>query len=637
VTRTEKSRANALLLERFPYGESSLVAHVLTAEHGRVHLLAKGCFRPGSAHYCTLDVFDTLSIEYAARPAGELCPLTSAVVLRRRASIAADLPRYRCAVTHLELIELGAREGHEESAAYALLEAALERLRAQESDPEIERIVFDLAFLQNLGLAPALEACAACGLAPAPRGEQAFSRGAGGVLCARCAAEARASGRAVETLARPVLSMARALARCAPAQIRSIRMQPNQTAAVRAFVEGFLFHHLEQAPRSRRARGAEFREHAPADGNASRQAPGRASRGMRTANWLLIASLCCAALASCGSSTRRSKELEAGEASARLETVKAATPTSSALQTFLDLADLWNTSNLPPETRLELDQLLDVGLAAVLPELTKADSDPDELEDLFELDLPRRLRARIAVARARLLLNQGERKDSWRQIRDLDALYRAHEERVAAGAIVAEAGLSLARDSGTYFGIFHYRDAATEVLEDLVLHYPADPHCAEAYAELAEIKAEQHEYGDAIERLEELVVYFPNTTLAETAALRIPELRIAQVGGPDKDRGGLVRAQAELAQWLERHPEHPLRERALAVQARASDLSIDSDLHIAAYYRRIGEPTGQRLHADRALALATSAGDEDRIAAARALVPVDAAAEKLPGSVGVVE
>ena len=38
----------ALLLKRYPFSESSLVAHLCTREHGRVHVLAKGAYRPTS-------------------------------------------------------------------------------------------------------------------------------------------------------------------------------------------------------------------------------------------------------------------------------------------------------------------------------------------------------------------------------------------------------------------------------------------------------------------------------------------------------------------------------------------------------------------------------------------------------------
>ena len=68
-------RDRALLLRRFPYGESSLVCHALSRTHGRVHLLAKGAYRPTSRFYAALDLFDTLELEWNATPGRELAVL----------------------------------------------------------------------------------------------------------------------------------------------------------------------------------------------------------------------------------------------------------------------------------------------------------------------------------------------------------------------------------------------------------------------------------------------------------------------------------------------------------------------------------------------------------------------------------
>jgi recombinational DNA repair protein (RecF pathway) len=123
---------------------------------------------------------------------------------------------------------------------------------------------FELAFLAHLGLAPALVECAACG-GPAPpvlrkpEERAAFSAGAGGRLCRRCAEEARASGRRVGTLPVAVLEDGR---RLAPADatispdtisLEAISMDEGRVERVRDFVGRFLDYHLETRPRSQRA------------------------------------------------------------------------------------------------------------------------------------------------------------------------------------------------------------------------------------------------------------------------------------------------------------------------------------------------------------------------------------------------
>ena len=161
------SEDNALLLRRFPYGESSLVVHALTRAHGRVALLARGAYRPKSAYCGVLDLFDTLRIGWSASPRSELGSLRAASIEARRRGITRSLARYRAALAVLELADLGSRAGQPEPGLFELCEGSLERLDAGRVDPDLELVAFDLRFLHNLGLAPALEACAACG-GPAP-------------------------------------------------------------------------------------------------------------------------------------------------------------------------------------------------------------------------------------------------------------------------------------------------------------------------------------------------------------------------------------------------------------------------------------------------------------------------------------
>lgn len=245
--------AAVLVLRRTPYGESSLVVHGLTRSHGRVHLLAKGAYRPTSRFFCVLDLFDTLELEWSTSPRSELSLLRQGSVARRRRGLTADLGGYRAGLTVLELSELASRPGQPEEGLFELAETALERLDAGAS-AHGTLVEFELGFLQNLGLAPALQVCAVCGRpAPPVHGDRAaFSAGAGGRLCRPCAEEARASGRRVGTIPVDVLAAA-ALAARGRAPDGGGAAGEALLERVRDFVERFLGYHLETRPASHRA------------------------------------------------------------------------------------------------------------------------------------------------------------------------------------------------------------------------------------------------------------------------------------------------------------------------------------------------------------------------------------------------
>lgn len=246
----------ALCLRRIPFSESSLVVHVLTARHGHVALLARGAYRSTSRYFAVLDLFDVLELEWDASARGELRLLRAGSIVERRREVRRDLERYRVALAVLEYADLATRHAHADPRLYELVDRALAELEEPDLRPDLVLSIFEFAYLEHLGLAPALETCAACGreAAPVVRGSRprvAFSAGVGGRLCRRCADEARSSGRRVGTLPADVLDLGRQLAE------RGARISPLPDRAsierVRDFTGRFLDYHLEARPKSQRA------------------------------------------------------------------------------------------------------------------------------------------------------------------------------------------------------------------------------------------------------------------------------------------------------------------------------------------------------------------------------------------------
>lgn len=244
----------ALVLRRFPYGESSLVVHLLTPRHGRVAVLAKGAYRVHSGYFGVLDLFDTLRISWRPNPRTDLGLLVEAALLQRRRGITSSLAGYRASLSILELARLGAREGHEEAELFELVVDALDQLARPEADPGLVPVAFELHFLALSGLAPALDACAACGAASGePRSPDAripFSHARGGRLCPACAARARDEGLPVGTQPLHVLRVARSLLQTPLRLLPRVRLDPARITRVRDLVRRFLEYHLESRPRS---------------------------------------------------------------------------------------------------------------------------------------------------------------------------------------------------------------------------------------------------------------------------------------------------------------------------------------------------------------------------------------------------
>jgi DNA repair protein RecO (recombination protein O) len=178
-------KATAVVLRTADWSETSRIATLWTREFGRVRVLAKGGRRLKSNFESALDLLTVCSIVFLRKSSDSLDLLTEAQVVRR-------FPRL---TTHLEALysayyvaELLADWTEDYDPHPRLFDEALETLDVL-GMPDVpigpRRMQFELVLLQQLGYAPVLEGCAACGQ-PLPSRGLAFSAKVGGVLCARC-------------------------------------------------------------------------------------------------------------------------------------------------------------------------------------------------------------------------------------------------------------------------------------------------------------------------------------------------------------------------------------------------------------------------------------------------------------------
>lgn len=354
----------------------------------------------------------------------------------------------------------------------------------------------------------------------------------------------------------------------------------------------------------------------------------------------LAAPLLCAGLAlsaGCASTAETVGATEApGAVLAWAQTARADGRTQDAVEA---LAALRTRPGLAPEVlnRTELD--LADAVTSRIAELQPVPDSSDDLLELFDIDLPRRLRATAGIAAARGQLREGLRVDAFQTIRKLDLEDPGHSERDAAAETLARAGLSLASDPGSFFlGIFSYRARAPRVLEYLVLTYPAHPSCAEAYDVLASLYEEDGEWDLAIARREELILYHRESPYGVASELKIPELRMRQLKRVDYDRGGLVQARQELSTWLTRHAGDALEPVARGLLLECMGRLAEHDMVVAQFYADVDRPYGAWQHAERALQEAEESGDGELVARVRtfldALPPADELLRDVRGPVG---
>ncbi|MFT4539673.1 MAG: tetratricopeptide (TPR) repeat protein [Planctomycetota bacterium] len=276
------------------------------------------------------------------------------------------------------------------------------------------------------------------------------------------------------------------------------------------------------------------------------------------------------------------------------------------------------TKGLSPEQRRDVQRRLERAALSRIEELASGEGDAGALEEIFELELPRQLSVSAGMRSAEILFREGERMESYRMIRRVDLKYPQHQERPQAGALLFAIGMDFEQDESSYFLFFDYRDHAPEVFEYLVLNYPSESRCDQAYWILANMYEEDERWELAIERHEDLLLWYSGSPYVPQSRARIPGLRLSSLASPEYDRGQLTIALAELDRWLSDFQSLTETEPALTNIVHRDRLDTlqrlaDNDIAVSHFYHRVDNGKGALYHARRAGEEARGGGSLDQI------------------------
>jgi DNA repair protein RecO (recombination protein O) len=183
-----------LVLRSVPYRDADLILTLYTAGHGRITALARGARGSRRRFAGTLGLL-VLARYNVRRPArGDMWSLDSADVVREWTGLATDLAAFAHAGYAIELLRELAPVEAPDHRLLALVIALFDNLAASGASPAALR-AFELALLAEIGSAPVLDACVACGVVDGlDGGGVVFDPGRGGVVCGRCAPSSRGAG-----------------------------------------------------------------------------------------------------------------------------------------------------------------------------------------------------------------------------------------------------------------------------------------------------------------------------------------------------------------------------------------------------------------------------------------------------------
>ena len=169
-----------IVLRSYPFGEADRVVVLLSPNHGKLRTVAKGVRKTKSRFGGRLEPFSHVDLVlYEGR---NLDTITQVALVEPFHKLRADLDRVVSAGTMVEVADAVAQEGEPALRLFLLLHRGLKALDVDDPHPDVVT-AFLLKAAGVVGVAPSLDACAACG-----REENLlrFSFADGGVQCEAC-------------------------------------------------------------------------------------------------------------------------------------------------------------------------------------------------------------------------------------------------------------------------------------------------------------------------------------------------------------------------------------------------------------------------------------------------------------------
>lgn len=180
--------SDAIILQVFPYGDTSRILKLLTATHGLRTVIAKGALRPRSRFGGVLEPFTAGVATLHLREGREIQTLSAFDLSRGHQALGSDLLRFGGASL---LAEILLRTASEEAQPHLFQHLADSLAVLQHCEPAaLESAILAAVWtlIGQLGFAPELDACLDCGRTLEPAEEVRFDHTAGGVRCTGCAA-----------------------------------------------------------------------------------------------------------------------------------------------------------------------------------------------------------------------------------------------------------------------------------------------------------------------------------------------------------------------------------------------------------------------------------------------------------------
>jgi len=147
-------QTTGIVLTRTNYGEADRIITLLTPDHGKLRLMAKGVRRAKSKLAGGIELFSIIDITFI-QGTGEIGTLISTRLKNYYGNIVKDIGRVQLGYNLIKILNK-ATEDHPESEYFSLLEQVFAALDDFEIDTQLIRLWFEAQLLKQAGHSPNL-------------------------------------------------------------------------------------------------------------------------------------------------------------------------------------------------------------------------------------------------------------------------------------------------------------------------------------------------------------------------------------------------------------------------------------------------------------------------------------------------
>lgn len=173
-------KTKGIIIKRINLGEADKILTILTADRGKIRVIAKGMRKSGSRLGGFLELFRYN--EYVLAEGRNLDLVTGASTIESFRQISLNLPRLGLAYYVAELIDKLVEETQDADGIFNLTHSIFKELNRHKLPINLLKSFFELNLLGILGLHPELDKCIVCSKAIDWQGKFGFSWVLGGML-----------------------------------------------------------------------------------------------------------------------------------------------------------------------------------------------------------------------------------------------------------------------------------------------------------------------------------------------------------------------------------------------------------------------------------------------------------------------